>query len=50
MVVQAPPLVLTSKEQSLIRYIRLLGYGKLSVIVQNNEPIRIEEALKQTSL
>ena len=47
---QPPQLVLTEHEQNLIRYVRLTGFGMLTVEVQNNEPVRIETVVKSIKL
>jgi hypothetical protein len=37
---------LTDKETKLIQFIRMLGYGHLTIIVKDRQPVRAEEAIK----
>lgn len=41
---------LDEKEISLIQFLRKLGYGQVTVFVQESKPIRIEEGVKSTKL
>ena len=43
-------IVLTDKECNLIKLIRELTHGKLWVIIQDSQPIRVEEPLKSIKL
>ncbi|MHB8125693.1 MAG: DUF2292 domain-containing protein [Desulfitobacteriaceae bacterium] len=43
-------LVLTVKEKKIIKLIRDTGYGELKIIIQNQEPVRIEEITKSIKL
>ena len=43
-------LVLTSKEQHLIEYIRAMGYGTLRLVVVDKQPDLIEEPVKKVKL
>jgi hypothetical protein len=40
----------SSKERNLINYIRELGFGRLYVIVHQNQPVRVEQAIKGQEL
>lgn len=44
------PLELTSQEKELIEFIRNLGYGDVTVIVQNGKPIRLEHVRQSIQL
>ena len=41
---------LTEREEKLIELIRSIGYGEIKIIVQAEEPIRIEEIKKSIKL
>ena len=41
---------LSEKERNLIKFIRLLGDGKLVVISRDGQPQRIDQAIKTTML
>lgn len=41
---------LTSKEKKLIEIIRSTQFGEINIIVQNSEPIRIEELKRSIKL
>lgn len=43
-------LVLTGKEKKIIKLIRETEFGELKIIIQNKEPIRIEEITKSIKL
>ncbi|MCD1146808.1 DUF2292 domain-containing protein [Peptoniphilus sp. KCTC 25270] len=40
----------SEKEKNLIENLRCLPFGEIKIIVQNNEPIRIEEIKKSIKL
>lgn len=40
----------TEREKRLIDLIRELGYGEIRIVVQNSEPVRIEEVKKSIKL
>jgi len=40
----------TSQEKSLIEYMREFGYGDITVIIQNGQPIRIERIKESIKL
>jgi len=41
---------LTEREENLIRLIRNIEYGEVKIIVQNKQPIRVEEVKKSIKL
>lgn len=41
---------LSEKEEKLIELIRSIGYGEIKIIVQAEQPIRIEEIKKSIKL
>lgn len=41
---------LTDRERRLLEVIRELGFGELKIVVQNSEPVRIEELIKSIKL
>lgn len=41
---------LTEREEKLIQLIRKIEYGEIKIIVQNNQPIRVEEVKKSIKL
>lgn len=41
---------ITEKEKKLIELIRELCFGKISVIIQDGQPIRVEELVKSIKL
>ena len=41
---------LTDKEKELINLIRTLDYGEISVIIQEGQPVKIEEIIKSIKL
>ncbi|MDQ7094898.1 DUF2292 domain-containing protein [Desulfosporosinus sp. PR] len=43
-------IILTAKEKKIIELIRATGYGELKIIIQNNEPVRIEEITRSLKL
>ena len=43
-------LVLTSKEAKVIELMRNIGYGEIKIVIQNHEPIRVEEITKSLKL
>jgi len=43
-------IVLTVREKKIIKLIRDIGFGELKIIIQNHEPIRIEEITKSVKL
>lgn len=40
----------TEKEKKVIELIRSTGYGELKIIIQGQEPVRIEEVTKSIKL
>lgn len=42
--------VITSKEFSLIKFIREMGWGEVRIRVENGQPILIYEAMKNIKL
>lgn len=42
--------LLTSKERKLVKLMRETDYGELRIIVQNGEPVRVEEVKKSIKL
>lgn len=43
-------LELTSREKKLIELIRSMEFGEINIIVQNSEPIRVEELKRSIKL
>lgn len=43
-------IVLIVREKRLIKLIRDTGFGELKIIIQNQEPVRIEEITKSIKL
>nr|WP_157677543.1 DUF2292 domain-containing protein [Dehalobacterium formicoaceticum] len=43
-------MMVTEKEKKLIELIRSTGFGELKVIIQDWEPVRIEEITKSIKL
>ena len=43
-------LELDKKEINLIEFLRQLGYGQVTVFVQDSKPVRIEEGIKSKKL
>lgn len=43
-------LELTSREKKLIEIIRSMEFGEINIIVQNSEPIRVEELKRSIKL
>jgi len=43
-------MVLTGKEKKIIKLIRDTEFGELKIIIQNQEPVRIEEITKSIKL
>lgn len=41
---------LTEKEKKLVRILRGIDYGEVKIIVQGNQPVRIEELTKSIKL
>ncbi len=41
---------LTEKEKKLIRIIREINYGEIKVVIQDKQPVRIEEVKKSIKL
>jgi len=41
---------LTNKEKNLIKLIRQMEFGEINIIVQNSEPIRVQELKKSIKL
>ncbi|RPI49402.1 MAG: DUF2292 domain-containing protein [Deltaproteobacteria bacterium] len=41
---------LSDKEKKLIEFLRKIPFGKLTVFMQNGQPVRIEEAIKSLVL
>lgn len=41
---------MTEKEQKLLTFLRELGWGEITIIVKNGEPVMIEQGIKQTKL
>ncbi len=41
------PMLLTEREKKQIEYQRNMKFGRLTVIIQNEEPVVAEEPLKQ---
>ncbi|MCR4435143.1 MAG: DUF2292 domain-containing protein [Clostridiales bacterium] len=41
---------LTEKEEKLIRIIRDTGYGEVRIVVQDKQPVRVEELKKSIKL
>jgi len=41
---------LTEKEEKLIHIIREIGYGEVKVVVQDKQPVRVEELKKSIKL
>jgi hypothetical protein len=41
---------LTDKEEKLIRLIRKIEYGEIKIIVQDKQPVRVEETKKSIKL
>jgi hypothetical protein len=42
--------VLTEKEKNLIRILREINYGEVVILVQERQPVRIEEVKKSIKL
>ncbi len=40
----------SEKEKKLIELIRVTGYGEIIIMVQNTEPVRVEEVKKSIKL
>ena len=40
----------SEKEDNLIRVIREIGYGEIRVIIQDGQPVRVEELKKSIKL
>jgi hypothetical protein len=40
----------TEKERKLIDLIRVTGYGEIVILVQNTEPVRVEEVKRSIKL
>ncbi len=40
----------SEKEKKLIEMIRVTGYGEIVILVQNAEPVRVEEVKKSIKL
>lgn len=40
----------SEKEKKLIELIRVTGYGEIIILVQNMEPVRVEEVKKSIKL
>ncbi|MCB8818499.1 DUF2292 domain-containing protein [Desulfosporosinus shakirovi] len=43
-------IILTSKEKKIIELIRDTEYGELKIVIQNHDPVRIEEITKSLKL
>jgi len=43
-------ILVTEKEKKIIELIRNTGYGELKIIIQDREPVRIEEITKSIKL
>lgn len=43
-------IMVTEKEKKVIELIRNTGFGELKIIIQNQEPVRIEEITKSIKL
>ncbi len=41
---------LTEKEEKLIELIRNIEFGEINIIVQNSEPIRVQELVRSIKL
>jgi len=41
---------LTAREADLIRYIRALAYGELTISIQASQPVRIERGVESVKL
>lgn len=41
---------LTEKEKKLIRLLREIDYGEVKIVVQDKQPVRIEEVTKSIKL
>lgn len=41
---------LSEKEKKLVRILRGIDYGEIKIIVQGNQPVRIEELTKSIKL
>ena len=41
---------LTAKEKKIVEIIRSTEYGELKIIVQEGQPVRVEEVLKSIQL
>jgi hypothetical protein len=44
------PIELTAREADLIRYIRALPYGELTISIQASQPVRIERGVESVKL
>lgn len=42
--------ILTLKETKIIKLIRATGYGEIKIVIQNHEPVRLEEITKSLKL
>jgi hypothetical protein len=41
---------LTEKEKKLLGIIRGIGYGEISLVIRNSEPVVVEEVVKKIKL
>lgn len=50
MIIEDNKLKFTSAEIALIKYIRKLGYGRITIIISNSCPKAIEQAISKSKL
>lgn len=43
-------LILTPKETKIIELLRATEYGEIKIVIQNHEPVRLEEITKSIKL
>ncbi|MCL6449389.1 MAG: DUF2292 domain-containing protein [Armatimonadetes bacterium] len=41
---------LTEKEKKLLEFIRSTGYGEISLIIQEYQPVKVEQVIKKIKL
>jgi len=42
--------IIRERENTLLEELRKIGYGRVTIFIENGQPVRIEEALKSVKL